>query len=236
MRVVRESLGEEYLVASTHHASVVQVNIVHKEPRAHTVVGQCAPLLRQLHHIFVEQQSRLVLRVGSQVMSRAVPQMAETALGRGRHLIEPAGRQTGVHVRHEIDPQGQFRAVERSLLDEALSAVATIGSSNVVALIGGVAQEIAFEHGNGTLQVLVYELVISVEHGPHLLFEGQGGVGHPHDGMILMGGAHLEAEDACLGMVERNACGHRPFLNLHAKVLLFWELKELKELKGVKGR
>ena len=60
MSVLGQPLGEEHLVASPDHTTVVQVNIVDKEPCADAVVSQLAAFLCQLHDVFVEEQPHLV--------------------------------------------------------------------------------------------------------------------------------------------------------------------------------
>ena len=168
--VVGEALGEEHLVARSHHAAVVQVDVVDEEPRAQAVVAQRAAFLGQLHDVLVEEQARLVLGVGGQVVGAAVPQVAVGAVG---HLAEAVGAHARSHVGHQVGPQGHLRAVEWGLLDDALGAVAGVGRLHKVGLVGGVAEEVALEHGYGAArQRAAQQLAVGVEQGVELLLEG----------------------------------------------------------------
>ena len=168
--VVGQSLGEEHLVAGAHHAAVVQVDVVDEEPCAHAVVAQRAAFLGQLHDVLVEEQARLVLGVGGQVVGAAVPQMAVGAVG---HLVEAVGTHGGGHAGHEVGPEGDLRAVEGWLLDDALGAVAGVGREHEVGLVGCVAEEVALEDGDGAgRQHAVQQSGVGVEQGVELLLEG----------------------------------------------------------------
>ena len=60
MGVDSQSLGEEHLVTRTYDTTVVQVDVIHKKPRADAVLRELATLLGQLHDVLVEEQSHLV--------------------------------------------------------------------------------------------------------------------------------------------------------------------------------
>ena len=72
MGIDRQSLREEELIAGTYYTAIVEVDIVDEEPGADTVGLQGAVLLNELHVIFVEKQTCLVLGVGCHVMGRTV--------------------------------------------------------------------------------------------------------------------------------------------------------------------
>ena len=144
MGVDGQTLGEEELVAGTDHSTVVQIHVVHEQPRADAVGLEGALLLKELHVVLVEEQSCLVLRVGSHVMCRAVPEMTELAVA---HLVESAFSHACLHTCHQPHPQGNLRTVEGRLLDDALGAVCDVGDNHLVGLVGGVAEEIALENG-----------------------------------------------------------------------------------------
>ena len=61
MRIHRQSLCEEELVTGPHDPTIVQINIIHKEPGTDAVGLQRTALLNQLHVILIEEQSHLVL-------------------------------------------------------------------------------------------------------------------------------------------------------------------------------
>ena len=87
MGVDSETLREEHLIAGSDDATVVEVDVVDEEPRADAVIRQFAPFLGQLHNILIEEQSHLVLRVGSEVMGGGIIEMAERSVV---DFIEPA--------------------------------------------------------------------------------------------------------------------------------------------------
>ena len=192
MGVDGQPLGEEELVAGAYHTTVVQVDIVHEEPRADAVVCERTALLEQLHVVFVEEQSRLVFRVGSEIMGRAVPKVMELSV---THLVEAVARQTGGHVGHQIHPQADFRAVEGRLLDDALGAVAHIAHDHMVGLVRRIAQEIALEHGLRLSGQLFEQLRISRHHSLQLRLEGhQRAAGVNHGVIFFYFCASVEAE------------------------------------------
>ncbi len=61
MRVVRKTLCKKDLIACTHNATVVQVDVVDKKPCADAVGGERASFLHKLHHILIEKQTCLIL-------------------------------------------------------------------------------------------------------------------------------------------------------------------------------
>ena len=73
MRLGRQALGKEYLVAGTYHATIVQVDIVDEKPCTDTVVSQRTLLMGQLHDILIEEQAHLMFRIGSQIEGRTIP-------------------------------------------------------------------------------------------------------------------------------------------------------------------
>ena len=70
--------------------------------------------------------------------------MTETAM---THLVESTFADAGLHVRHEIDPEGNLRPVEGRLFDQALGTVGDIRQDDIISLIGGITEEIALEYG-----------------------------------------------------------------------------------------
>ena len=58
---------------------------------------------------------------------------------------------------HEINPQGNLRTVKGSLLDDALGTVGHVGDNDLVLLVGGITEEIAFENSLCTRQLLLYQ-------------------------------------------------------------------------------
>ena len=77
--------------------------------------------------------------------------MAELAM---TDLIETAVGHARLNVGHEIDPQGNLRAVERGLLYDTLRTVGDIGHNDIVGLIGCVAQEVALKYGLSAWQLV----------------------------------------------------------------------------------
>ena len=68
MSVDRQSLGKEELIARTHHATIIQIDIVDEEPSTDTVGLERTALLDELHVILIEEQARLILRIGSHIV------------------------------------------------------------------------------------------------------------------------------------------------------------------------
>ena len=95
-------------------------------------------------------------------MGRAVPEVTE---GTVAHLVEAALAEPRLHTRHQVAPEGDLRAVERGLFNDAFGTIGDIGEDDLVGLVGGIAEEVALEHGLGTLQRALEQLVIGVEHG-----------------------------------------------------------------------
>ena len=166
MRMLRQSLGEEHLVACSDDTAVVQVDVVDEQPRADAVISQFATLLSQLHDILVEQQAHLVFGVCCQVASTAVPHMAELAV---TYFIQSASGDTRLHTRHQIHPQGYLRTVKGCLLDDALGAWGHIRGDNILCLIGSVAQEVTLEHRLRTSWQTVQQTIVRLHDGFQLL-------------------------------------------------------------------
>ena len=143
MRIHRQSLCEEELVTGSHHSTIVQIHVIHKEPRPDTVGLQRTALLNQLHVILIEEQSRLVFRVGSHIMGRTVPEMTEAPV---THFIQTTLTDTRLHIRHQIHPEGDLRPVERCLLDDTLGTVCHISHNHIVGLIGSITEEVTLEN------------------------------------------------------------------------------------------
>ena len=55
MGVDSQALGEEHLVTRTYDTTVVQVDVIHKKPRADAILREFASLLGQLHNVLVEE-------------------------------------------------------------------------------------------------------------------------------------------------------------------------------------
>ena len=225
MGVDGQSLREEELVAGAHHTTVVQIDVVDKEPRADTVVGQGAALLKELHVILVEEQSCLVFRIGSEVMGRAVPEVMELSVA---HLIEPIAGKTGGDVGHQIHPHGHLCAVEGCLFDDALRTVGHIADDDMVCLVGSIAEEIAFEYGLRLAWQLLQQFCVSRHHSLQLRLEGdEGAAGVNHHVVFLYFGAGVEAENLGAGVLILDFLG--PFFHfigsLGAKIQYFMELR-----------
>ena len=77
MGVDGKALSEEHLIAGANNTTVVEVDIVYKQPCADAVIGKGATLLCKLHDILIEEQTHLILGIGCQVMGRGIEQMAE---------------------------------------------------------------------------------------------------------------------------------------------------------------
>ena len=101
MGVDGEPLGEEHLVAGTHYTTIVEVDVVDKEPRADAVLRELATFLGQLHDVLVEKQSHLVFRVGGEVVGRGVVEMTELPV---TDFIKAALVELCLYTRHQIDP------------------------------------------------------------------------------------------------------------------------------------
>ena len=196
------------LVAGLHHAGVVDVHILHEEPRAHTVVGQLAALLHQLHHVVIEQQSGLVLRVGGTVVGTASPQVA---IGAVLHLEEAVVQHLALHAGLQVSPQGYLGTVQRSLLHDGKRAIGILGHQpqQQVGLVGGVAQEVAGKDRHRALQFAVQQPVESRHDGLRLLGKGQACVRDvQHDVAFGHAAGRLELEylGPGLGHLHRVEC------------------------------
>ena len=171
MGVDGQTLGEEELVAGAYHTAVVQIDIVDEEPRADAVGLECAAFFEQLHVVLVEEQARLVFRVGRHVVGGAVPEVAEGAM---LYLVESALAEPRLHTCHQVAPEGDLRAVEGRLFDDALGTIGDIRENHLVGLVGRITEEVALKYRLSPFQLALKQLVIGVEHGLQLL-----GVGEP---------------------------------------------------------
>ena len=171
MGFIGKVLREEHRIAGLHHTRIVVIHIVHEEPRADTVISQTASLLHQLHDVFVEQQTGLILRVLSQVMSAGIPQMTVLTMC---HLMESAVQSTCLHACLQISPYSNLRSVERCLLDDRQGIVGIVAfhGKDSVSLVVCITQEIAFENGLGPRKILTQQLGVSLIDGCQLFAIG----------------------------------------------------------------
>ena len=63
------------------------------------------------------------------------------------HFIESAFADASLHIRHEIDPEGNLRTIKRGLLDQTLGAIGNISKNDIISLISRIAEEITLEDG-----------------------------------------------------------------------------------------
>ena len=63
------------------------------------------------------------------------------------HLVKTAVGKAGLHIAHQIHPQGNLSAIEGCLLDDALGTIGHIGHNHLISLICRIAQKIALKHG-----------------------------------------------------------------------------------------
>ena len=61
MGVYSEALCEEELITCTNHTTIIQVDIVDEQPGADTVGFERTVFFKQLHVVFVEEQTCLIL-------------------------------------------------------------------------------------------------------------------------------------------------------------------------------
>ena len=144
MGVDSKSLREEHLITGTYHTAIVQVDIIHEEPGADTVVREFTTFLGQLHDILVKEQSHLVFRVGGKIVCRGIEEMSECPV---TCFVETTLVELRLDTRHQTNPQGHLRTVEWRLLDDAFGTEREIGSNDLISLIGSVAEEVTLKDG-----------------------------------------------------------------------------------------
>ena len=119
------------------------------------------------------------------------------------HLVEAALANTRLHACHQIAPEGNLRAVERGLLDDAFGTIGDIGEDDLVGLIGSITEEIALEYGLCSLQRALNQLVVGIEHGLQLLGVRESPAIHMDHRVILPDlGAIVETEDVGRGILK----------------------------------
>ena len=171
-----ESLRDEEFVACLHHARIVHIHILHKQPRTQAVVGQAASLLRQLHHILAQQQPCLILGIGRPVTGSPAPQVTVCPMLR---LKESARQHTALHIRLQVDPQRHLGSTQWRLLHHRECTLRPLGSQGLypVGLVGCIAQEVTFHHSHGSGQLLAAQLFVAIGHSLQLCLEGSLPVG-----------------------------------------------------------
>ena len=100
-------------------------------------------------------------------------------------LIEAAICLTCAHTRHQIDPHGYLGAVEWCLFNNTLGTVADVAGYHVVGLIGGITQEVAFEHCRCSFQVRLQQMLIGIEYCIKLLLVWRHDIRSAYHYMIL---------------------------------------------------
>ena len=119
-------------------------------------------------------------------------------------LIEAALVELRFDTRHQIDPEGNFRAVEGRLLDDTLCTEGEVGSDDIISLVGCVAEEVALENGLGAGE-LCTQGVVGVQDGLKLLGIGQSRISDVDDGLIFPDlGAVIKADDLGSGIFQFN--------------------------------
>ena len=89
------------------------------------------------------------------------------------HFVESTLSDACLYIRHEIDPKSNLCTIQWRLLDDTLGTISHIIHDDIISLISGIAKEIAFEYGAGSLQFTTEQLIICAENSLHLLIEGQ---------------------------------------------------------------
>lgn len=140
VRVGRQPHAEEVVKARFDEPGVVGVDVAHEKPSAHAVVGNRGTLRREFILVAGEQSLGLCRRIAGGAFHAHVPKVAITAVF---HRGDAVGA-LHVSAREEIDPQADFRTVERRLLNDRDGARRF--RLHEWSLVGGVAHEVAFEH------------------------------------------------------------------------------------------
>ena len=152
-----------------------------------------------MHDVLVEEQSHLVFRVGGEVVGRGVVEMTELTV---TDLIKAALVELRLYTRHQIDPEGNFRAVEGCLLDDTLCTEGEVGSDDIICLVGCVAEEVALENGLGAGE-LCTQGVVGVQDGLKLLGIGQSWISDMYNRLIFPDlGAIIKADDLPSGVFK----------------------------------
>ena len=100
------------------------------------------------------------------------------------HFVETALVKLCLDTRHQIHPEGYFRAVEGCLLDDALRTEGEVGSDDIVSLVGSVAEEVALEDSLCTRELRA-QGVVGVQHRLKLLGIRQSRVSDVYNRLIL---------------------------------------------------
>ena len=140
----RQSLFPEVLLAGFHHAGVLRVDVAHEKPRADAVAGQCGTEVFQYLLIVDEQRFRLPGRVTLVFVHAHFPEVAVSVVFRHDHPSSVGHLAAFL----QVNPHGDFAAVERRLLDDGDGAVGFLPHERL--LVGGIAQEIALQDGSRT--------------------------------------------------------------------------------------
>ena len=134
MCVGRQPHAEEVVKTRFDQTRIVGVDV------AHAVVGNRDALRCEFALVAREQSLGLCGRIAREAFHAHVPKVAITAV---IHRSDAVGA-LHLHTREEIDPQADFRTVERRLLNDGDGARRfRLHERN---LVGGVAHEVAFEH------------------------------------------------------------------------------------------
>ena len=141
VRVGRQPHAEEVVKTRFDQTRIVGVDVAHEKPSAHAVVGDRGALRCEFVLIACEQSLGLCCRIARRAFHAHVPKVAITAVF---HRGDAVGA-LHLHAREEINPQADFRTVERRLLNYGDGARGF--RLHERSLVGGVAHEVAFEHG-----------------------------------------------------------------------------------------
>ena len=135
-----QSHAEEVVKARFDQTRIVGVDVAHEKPSAHAVIGDRGALRCEFVLVAGEQSLGLCRRITRGAFHAHVPKVTITAV---IHRGDAVG---ALHLdsREEINPQADFRTVERRLLNDGDSARRFLLHERN--LVGGVAQEVAFEH------------------------------------------------------------------------------------------
>ena len=85
------------------------------------------------------------------------------------HLVETTLADARLNVRHQINPEGYLRAVERSLLDDTLGTIGNISGDDIIGLISRITQEVTLKHGLRPTERTLYQLTVCRQDGFKLL-------------------------------------------------------------------
>ena len=221
MGLVGEVLRGENLVSRFYYSRVIQINLIHEKPRANAVVGERNALVFKVLDIVFKQNSGLRLRIFRRVTGIGQPQMA---IGSVTRLEKAIFKPFPLHVRRQIHPKGQLRAVEWRLLNDAHGAVGRFrfASRQQFDLVACIAQEIALKHRLGTTCQAVFRLVVCRENRLQLLAIRQHRIRDAqHEMEFLDLRAAVETENPCFGVVKSQNFVHKNLI-LPAKIHIFY--------------